>query len=385
MAVKERGLGRGLDSLFGTVRETDAVSRDIRRLGVTQLVPGSHQPRKWFDDAALEELSSSIKAQGIVQPLIVRPRADATPQVYEIVAGERRWRAAKRAGLTEVPVIIAEYSDLEAMTVALVENLQREDLNPLEEAEGLQALRDAHNLSQEELAAKLGKSRPAIANALRLLSLPLPVKQALGKGILSPGHARALLAVAESDAQEELFQRILANGLTVREVEAAAEHWKRTGKLPEPAPRPGARGASRGNGKPRKTEKLKKIQPLLREKVHHDANISGDEERGRIALPYASAAELAFLLGLLGVAPEGDPGGAGEAVPLEEEPLPDSAIRPEGDQPAEKELREGLSWESPGGEPLPDETGGEGDRPDEKGSWESLPWESPGGEDGGDV
>lgn len=164
----ERGLGKGLDSLFRSTRDAEQQpERDIKKLALTQLVPGPHQPRKYFEETSLSELSLSIRNQGIVQPLIVRPKADSVPQMYEIVAGERRWRAAKLAGLTEVPVVIAAYDDIEAMTVALVENLQRENLNPLEEAEALSTLKEAHGLSQEELAVRLGKSRSAVANSLR--------------------------------------------------------------------------------------------------------------------------------------------------------------------------------------------------------------------------
>ena len=140
----ERGLGKGLDSLFRSTRDAEQQpERDIKKLALTQLVPGPHQPRKYFEETSLSELSLSIRNQGIVQPLIVRPKADSVPQMYEIVAGERRWRAAKLAGLTEVPVVIAAYDDIEAMTVALVENLQRENLNPLEEAEALSTLKEA--------------------------------------------------------------------------------------------------------------------------------------------------------------------------------------------------------------------------------------------------
>ena len=152
MNIPERGLGRGLGSLLSSLPENN--SEETRKLALTQLVPGKHQPRKFFDNAALAELAASIRNQGVIQPLLVR-QLPGMPQRYEIVAGERRWRASKLAGLTEVPVIVTEYTDKEAMTVALVENLQREDLNPLEEAEALQALREAHNLSQYGFLYKL--------------------------------------------------------------------------------------------------------------------------------------------------------------------------------------------------------------------------------------
>lgn len=307
MTALERGLGRGLDSLLRSTREADIPSRDAKKLALTQLVPGPHQPRKRFDDSTLAELSTSIKNQGVVQPLIVRPKVDTSPQLYEIVAGERRWRAARLAGLTEVPVVICSYTDAEAMTVALVENLQREDLSPLEEAEALLSLRQAHNLSQEELAAKLGKSRSAVANALRLLQLPESVKNGLAAGRISAGHARALLAITDEVVQSLLFDAVVRMELSVRETEAAADHWKHGGKLPESvmaregdeiSPEVPDKKAAKRAPKP---QRLKDLQQMLRQTVHHGASISGDEEKGRIALPYTTRGELDYLLNLLGM------------------------------------------------------------------------------------
>ena len=305
----ERGLGKGLDSLFRSTRDAEQQpERDIKKLALPQLVPGPHQPRKYFEETSLSELSLSIRNQGIVQPLIVRPKADSVPQMYEIVAGERRWRAAKLAGLTEVPVVIAAYDDIEAMTVALVENLQRENLNPLEEAEALSTLKEAHGLSQEELAVRLGKSRSAVANSLRLLQLSEKARDALGAGKISAGHARALLAISDEHAQTDLLNALLKLDLSVRECEAAADFWKKKGSLP-----PGlesalslreddAREAGRQSAKRApKTAWLKDIQKNLRLTVMQGACISGTEEKGRIALPYSSRGELEFLLDLLGL------------------------------------------------------------------------------------
>lgn len=317
MAALERGLGRGLDSLLRSSREAEAPSRDGHRLAINQLVPGSHQPRRVFDDAALAELSVSLRNQGVIQPLIVRPKEGSSPQTYEIVAGERRWRAAKLAGLTEVPVIITNYTDVEAMTAALVENLQREDLNPLEEAEALQSLREAHQLSQEDLAARLGRSRSSVANALRLLQLSEDIRQGLGAGKISAGHARALLAIADEKIRSDLYAAVLRQNLSVRETEAAADCWKRTGDLPE-----GMRETVADSDPPAparrvpKPQSLRVLQKRLRQSVHHGASISGSEEKGRIALPYASREELEFLLHLLGLG-EGDE--TPEATPAENE------------------------------------------------------------------
>lgn len=303
MAGLERGLGRGLDSLMRSTTEADIASKDVKRLALIQLVPGQHQPRKFFDENALAELATSIKNQGVVQPLIVRPKEHTSPQIYEIVAGERRWRAAKIAGLIEVPVLITNYTDAEAMTVALVENLQREDLNPLEEAEALQSLRDAHNLSQEDLASKLGKSRSAVANALRLLQLPEHVRQGLGEGKLTAGHARALLAVTDDEFLNILYDCVVEQELSVRETESAADTWKKTGQLPDHllSAQKTKENLQKNSRRTAKPQTLKDLQSRLRELVHHGASISGSEEKGRISLPYTSHGELEFLLTLLGM------------------------------------------------------------------------------------
>lgn len=296
MNIPERGLGRGLSSLLSSAAESS--SEEPRKLALTQLVPGKHQPRKVFDNNALEELAVSIKNQGVIQPLLVR-LLPGMPQRYEIVAGERRWRAARMAGLTEVPVIVTEYDDKEAMTVALVENLQREDLNPMEEAEALQALRKAHNLSQEALAEQLGKSRSAVANALRLLQLSPAMQDALARGDISAGHARALLSVGDDKLREALYDAIVQHHLSVRDAEAAADTCKRTGRLPDklaPEQNPVPRSA-----RTPKPELIKNLQNLLRRSSGTKATINGNEQQGRIQIPYASSEELARILSLLGL------------------------------------------------------------------------------------
>ncbi|MEI3478797.1 MAG: ParB/RepB/Spo0J family partition protein [Bilophila sp.] len=224
MSAIERGLGRGLDALFRNVtaeepssgkQETFAAApRATTTLPLAALTPCKSQPRKHFDEAALDQLAASIRSQGVIQPLLVRPLRSETATVYEIVAGERRWRAAQKAGLTEVPVYLREMSDEDALTAALIENLQREDLNPLEEALAIQSLRERLPLSQEDLARRLGKSRSAVANALRLLQLPRPMQEALKDGLFTPGHARAVLALPERALQDVLFAAIMERHLS---------------------------------------------------------------------------------------------------------------------------------------------------------------------------
>ena len=301
MNISERGLGRGLGSLLSSVNENS--SEETRKLALTQLVPGKHQPRKYFDSAALSELAVSIRNQGVIQPLLVR-QLPGMPQRYEIVAGERRWRAAKLAGLTEVPVIVTEYSDKDAMTVALVENLQREDLNPLEEAEALQALREAHGLSQEALAEQLGKSRSAVANALRLLQLSPTIQEGLVRNDITAGHARALLAVNEANLRAELYAAIVHGHLSVREAEAAADTCKRTGRLPEKLVPQADQPAAPKMPRAPKPQSLKDLQVLLRSASGTKATISGTEDKGRIQIPYASPEELARIIELLGIGKE---------------------------------------------------------------------------------
>ena len=218
MATKKSGLGKGLGALM---RENDTekmVSTDT--LPLSEIIPNKDQPRKTFDEPTLAELSESIKQHGVLQPLLVRPLPGGG---YQLVAGERRWRACRMAGVREVPVVIKELTDTETMEIAIIENLQREDLNPIEEAEGLQALVDKCGLTQEEVAASVGKSRPAIANSLRLLRLPQEVRDMTREGKISAGHARALLSLDNDAMIFEAAQNIISNNLTVRDVERLAK------------------------------------------------------------------------------------------------------------------------------------------------------------------
>lgn len=219
MAIKKGGLGRGIDSLF----EENAVdARQTSELRPSQIVPNRDQPRKEFDAEALKELSDSIKEHGLIQPLLVRPLDDGS---YQIVAGERRWRASRMAGLEKIPVVIKELSDDETMQLALIENLQREDLNPVEEALGYKKLMDTLGLTQEQAAAKVGKSRPAVANALRLLALDSDETGALKNGEISSGHARALLSLPKGELRHQALE-LAKSGASVRDIEGIAKQQK---------------------------------------------------------------------------------------------------------------------------------------------------------------
>ena len=212
---KKNGLGKGLDALF-LDNAIDESAGSVSRLPINDIEPNRDQPRKTFDEEALGELAKSIADHGVIQPLLVRPMTDGS---YQMIAGERRWRASRMAGLTEVPVVIREMSDSEAMELALVENLQREDLNPIEEARGFQLLMETYALTQEQAASRVGKSRPAVANAMRLLLLPDDVLQMVERGVLSAGHARALIGLPQSDDMVALAKQIVEKGLSVRETE----------------------------------------------------------------------------------------------------------------------------------------------------------------------
>ncbi len=217
---KKSGLGKGLEALF-LDNSTENQSGSVTQLNLNEIEPNREQPRKHFDEAALNELSESIAMHGVIQPLLVRPISDGG---YQLIAGERRWRASRMAGLTQVPVVIREMTDSEAMELALIENLQREDLNPVEEAEGFKLLMDTYSLTQEQAAERVGKSRPAVANALRLLSLPVKVIALLKEGKLSSGHARALLPLKDEKTMLLLCKEIEEKDLSVRETERAVKN-----------------------------------------------------------------------------------------------------------------------------------------------------------------
>ena len=230
--AKKGGLGKGLDALFMDNETVD--SGGVATLRLSEIEPNRDQPRKIFSEEALNELADSIREHGVLQPLLVRPLPGGS---YQLVAGERRWRASRMAGLQEVPVVIREMDEEQAMEIALIENLQREDLNAIEEATGYKQLMERYGMTQEQVAKRVGKSRPAIANALRLLNLPPKVMDMVGEGEVSPGHARALLAFDDQDRIVEIAQKVKTGKYSVRDIERMAknqdEKKEKAAKAPE--------------------------------------------------------------------------------------------------------------------------------------------------------
>ena len=275
MAKPKGGLGRGLDSLSANDRLTMVAVNDIQ--------PGRYQPRVQMDDAALQELAESIKAQGVIQPVIVRERGLSQ---YELIAGERRWRASQLAGLSEIPVVIKSISDETALAMGLIENLQRENLNPIEEARGLKRLADEFSLTHETIAKAVGKSRSAISNSLRLLGLPEPVQDMLYQRRLEMGHARALLTLPVVD-QLMLAQKAVKNGWSVREVE------RRSQMLNQGKP---SRAIKRIN------PDIRRLNDALTDKLGVNAEVqTRNQKKGKIILHFDSPETLENLLQLLGV------------------------------------------------------------------------------------
>ena len=274
MATKNRGLGKGLDAIFAenTVETGGAVT-----IRLSEIEPNRNQPRKEFDKASLSELADSIAEHGLLQPILVRPLPDGG---YQIVAGERRWRASRMAGLSEIPAVIRELSERDAAQLALVENLQREDLNPLEEAEGYGVLIETYGLTQEEAAKSVGKSRPAVTNALRLLSLPDRVKALLREGTLSAGHARALLALEDPQRIEKAALLIAEKGLSVRAAERLAQEAKAE-KKPE---------------KRRKNVLFREAELALQEQLGRKVSVLGSRKKGTLQIEFYGEDDLKELL-----------------------------------------------------------------------------------------
>jgi ParB family chromosome partitioning protein len=287
--MSKRALGRGIDALLaGNEGREAGAGSGVSLVPVSALRAGAHQPRKHFPEETLAELARSIQEKGVLQPILVE---EADGGGYRIVAGERRFRAAQLAGLKEIPVLVRRFSETEKTEIALIENLQREDLSPIEEATGYKTLMQQAELTQEEVAKRVGKNRSTVANSLRLLKLPKPMIEALDKGGMSSGHARAILSLVNPADQELLFQRILAREMSVREAEQTAARLSRgireAGKK-SPSAKPGPR-----------SPELAALEQSLIERLGTKVLIRGSEKRGKIEISYFSLDDLERISALI--------------------------------------------------------------------------------------
>ena len=280
--AKKGGLGKGLNALFED-NDTEQ-SGTLVQLRVGDIEPNRAQPRKNFEPDALQELADSLREHGVLQPIIVRSIEQSG--LYQIIAGERRWRAARIAGLWEIPALVIEADDAKAAELALIENLQRRDLNPIEEASGYQSLMETYGLTQEEVAQRVGKSRPAVANAVRLLKLPEDVLEALRNGTVSAGHAR-VLAGLEPEIASELLARVLEGGLSVRQLEKLVKELSRPEKPSKPAPA--------GWGDPWYDE----VELSLRDHFGSKIRVKHKGDSGTLEIPFASREQLERITRLL--------------------------------------------------------------------------------------
>ncbi|MBO1292790.1 ParB/RepB/Spo0J family partition protein [Faecalibacterium sp. Marseille-P9590] len=283
MAKGRGGLGRGLESLFEDAAPSFESDTRIETLPLREIEPDPGQPRKTFDDETLAELSASIAEHGLLQPIAVRPKPSGG---YLIVAGERRWRASRMAGLTEVPVIVKDVTDEQAMELALVENLQREDLDPVEEAAGIRELMTRCDLTQEQAARKLGKSRSALANSLRLLSLPETVLELLKSGFITIGHAKVVLGLPTPELQEEAAQMIADNQLNVRQAEALCKKLAKPAKEPVAAPLPSALPVE--------------VEESLKQALGSEVRVAYHDGKGKLTVHFYSDDQLKAFANLLG-------------------------------------------------------------------------------------
>jgi len=299
MAAKKDGLGRGLDALFADVpvsapaevpaekKSAKAVEKEeipaedrVNYIKIHEIMPNVNQPRKTFNEDKIEELADSIRQHGIIQPIVVRKKKKG----YEIVAGERRWRAAMKAGLSEVPCLLKELTDEQNMLIAIIENMQREDLNPIEEAEGLHQMVERFGLTQDQVSKSVGKSRPYITNSLRLLKLPEYIRVKISEGELSAGHGRTLITVEDEDLRRQLFDKILAEGLSVRETE------KLVGQLGKPKKKPVQKT---------KNADTARVEEELKEILGTRVSITEKGKKGKIEIECYSREELNRLIELL--------------------------------------------------------------------------------------
>jgi ParB family chromosome partitioning protein len=299
---KPRRLGRGLEALLATrrpaeeQRQTEPASA-LRTIAVGQIRPNPYQPRRDFRPEELADLEASLRTSGLLQPITVRPASEGAG--YELIAGERRYRAATRLGWTEIPAIVREIDDQTLLTLALVENLQREDLNPIEEAEGYQRLIAEFGLTQQQVADAVGKDRSTVTNMLRLLGLPASVRRLVQEGQLMHGHARALLGLSNERAMSELAREVMTQGLSVREVERRVRASAEKASPPER----GRRGDPASS--PFKTAEVRRIEDHLRRHLQTDVKVElRDRNKGEIRIAFYNADDFDRLLDVLGIRPD---------------------------------------------------------------------------------
>ncbi len=301
MAGSAKGLGRGLDALLGGFDEAK-IAPEIMLLSLKAIRANPDQPRREFTQEALSELAGSIKEKGVLQPILVRPVSGDHKHDYELVAGERRWRACGLAGLNEIPALVREVDDEESLALALIENLQREDLNPVEQANGLKQLQTRFGLKQEDLAERVGMSRSAVTNLLRLLQLSDAILEDVAMGLVSAGHARCLLSVSDEEARNVLWERIKEYGLSVRDAENFSGSFKRTGEIPEldhaPAPK---KNPERKKGKKEVDARFDALANTLTDNFGLKVKFSGSAQKGRITVNFDSEQDLRDILARWGV------------------------------------------------------------------------------------
>jgi ParB family chromosome partitioning protein len=316
VVARKSGLGRGLDALIPTgstvmpPRDGGGSGTGLQEISVSSIDPNPNQPRNHFDEDSLAELSASIKAIGLLQPVLVRP--SSTPDRFELIAGERRWRASKRAGLSTIPAIVRVTDDVSSVEQALVENLHRQDLTPLEEAAAYQQLLEDFSMTHEQVAAKVGKSRSAITNSLRLLTLPPTIQQYLAEGRLSAGHAKALLGTPDRALQESLARVAVDQSLTVRGLEEAVRNAVNPGASSTTvAPKPGATGVKPKTGTPGRVNLVKEpglheLEELLSEHLATPVTVTLSGKHGKMVVEFADLEDLERIYRLMTEGPDLD-------------------------------------------------------------------------------
>ena len=286
--MAKKGLGRGLGALLdaGAVVETTTENeKDVKKIKITQIEPNKTQPRTDFDEEKIEELADSIREYGLIQPIVVKLNKNG---YYTIIAGERRWRAARKAGLKEIPAVIKDVSEKTEKEITLIENIQREDLNALEEAAGIKELIEIYGLTQDEVAKKIGRSRPAVANILRLLNLPAEIQNLVKEGILSQGHARALLAVEDNIKAQEIAKLIIAQDMSVRQTEAYIANLSKVKTIKKPT-----------KEEIEISRHIKALEESLSTELGTKIKIVNKKNKGRIEIPYTSAEDFDRIIKLI--------------------------------------------------------------------------------------